>query len=348
MNLLIITQKVDRNDSILGFFHAWIKSFSQYFQKITVICLEKGDYDLPENVRVLSLGKERHAFNSNIFHRFLYAIKLIKISITERKSYDAVFIHMIPEYVILGGIFWKIFRKDIYLWYAHKTVSLRLKIAEKFVTNFFTASEKSFRLPSKKVMITGQGIDVDYFKPQNKSGGNNIKILSIGRISPIKNIHILIDVAKLLKNDGLNTFAIELIGNPIAALDWDYLESLKDKIKENKLENNFIFIGKIPNNKVVEYLNDGNIFVNLSGTGSLDKAVLEAMACGLQVLTSNEAFRNILPPENITSNNANEVFKKIKNLSKKTADSMLRETIVKHHNLDNLSLKIYNIITSHE
>ena len=35
--------------------------------------------------------------------------------------------------------------------------------------------------------------------------------------------------------------------------------------------------------------------VNLSGTGSLDKAGLEAMACGLPVITSNAAFRPLLP-----------------------------------------------------
>ena len=58
MKLLIITQKVNREDSVLGFFHSWIREFATHFEKVTVICLEKGTYDLPQNVAVLSLGKE--------------------------------------------------------------------------------------------------------------------------------------------------------------------------------------------------------------------------------------------------------------------------------------------------
>jgi hypothetical protein len=58
MKLLIITQKVDINDPILGFFHRWIEEFAKHCEKITVICLYKGTYNLPNNVKVLSLGKE--------------------------------------------------------------------------------------------------------------------------------------------------------------------------------------------------------------------------------------------------------------------------------------------------
>ena len=39
-----------------------------------------------------------------------------------------------------------------------------------------------------------------------------------------------------------------------------------------------------------------HVMVNMSATGSLDKAVLEAMACGLPVVTANEAFVHLLAP----------------------------------------------------
>ena len=55
MRLLILTQKVDQNDDILGFFHGWIREFSKNFETITVISLGVGEYNLPANVRVLSL-----------------------------------------------------------------------------------------------------------------------------------------------------------------------------------------------------------------------------------------------------------------------------------------------------
>ena len=47
MKLLIITQKVNKIDPILGFFHGWIIEFAKHFESITVICLEKGEYNLP-------------------------------------------------------------------------------------------------------------------------------------------------------------------------------------------------------------------------------------------------------------------------------------------------------------
>lgn len=59
MRLLIVTQKVDRDDDLLGFFHQWICEFAKHCDFVTVICLEKGEYALPANVRILSLGKER-------------------------------------------------------------------------------------------------------------------------------------------------------------------------------------------------------------------------------------------------------------------------------------------------
>ena len=57
MKLLIITQKVDENDQLLGFFIDWIRLFSEKFERIIIICLEKGVFELPENVEVISLGK---------------------------------------------------------------------------------------------------------------------------------------------------------------------------------------------------------------------------------------------------------------------------------------------------
>ncbi len=59
MKLLILTQKVDKNDDILGFFHGWIAEFARYCEKVTVVALEVHEYDLPRNVKVLSLGKEK-------------------------------------------------------------------------------------------------------------------------------------------------------------------------------------------------------------------------------------------------------------------------------------------------
>jgi hypothetical protein len=58
-NLLVVCQKVDEDDDLLGFFVGWIREFAKNFEKVFVITLAKGKYDLPSNVEVYSLGKER-------------------------------------------------------------------------------------------------------------------------------------------------------------------------------------------------------------------------------------------------------------------------------------------------
>ena len=109
MKLLIITQTVDRRDTMLGFFHNWLEEIAKGYESILVICLKEGEHDLPPNVRVLSLGKERG--NSKIG----YLWNFYKYIWSERQSYDSVFVHMNQEYVLLGWKSWLLLRKPIYM-----------------------------------------------------------------------------------------------------------------------------------------------------------------------------------------------------------------------------------------
>ena len=88
MNLLILTQKVNKNDPILGFFHQWIEEFSNRFEKVTVICLQKGEYNLPSNVKVYSLGKESGK------SKIKYVKNFFNLILGLNREYDSVFIHM--------------------------------------------------------------------------------------------------------------------------------------------------------------------------------------------------------------------------------------------------------------
>ena len=64
------------------------------------------------------------------------------------------------------------------------------------------------------------------------------------------------------------------------------------------------------------------------------------MACGLKILTSNEAFKNILKEENITDKNPEDIANKIISLAKTVNDYSLTEYVAKNHNLYNLVGKI--------
>ena len=295
MKLLIITQKVDKNDSILGFFHDWLRVFATRCEKLTVICLYKGEYGLPDNVKVLSLGKEnldnrQQTTDNRLLLRCSYIIRFYKYIISERCNYDKVFVHMNSEYVVLGGLFWKIMRKKIALWWTHKAAPWHLRIAEKFVEVVFTASRESFRLSSKKVNVVGHGIDISKFIIRDwGSGIGDSRLITVGRVSESKDIKTLIKAVEILKN-----VKLDIVGGPLDEKDEKYFKKLKQLVGEKGLEERVNFVGPIPNKDIIKYYQNADLFIHASQTGSLDKVILEAMACGLLVISCNDAVKNDL------------------------------------------------------
>lgn len=294
MNLLVITQKVNKNDSNLGFFHEWLRRLAGKVEKLTVVCLEKGEDTLPENVTVLSLGKEKGG------SRLKYLLNFYKYIWQERNNYTGVFVHMNPEYCILGGLFWRIWKKKILFWYTHKAINLRLRLAEKFVNKIFTASKESFRLPSKKVEVVGHGIPVEKFIDPNfknleKLRGNNLFLMSVGRITPSKDWETVILAIAELQNkklSGLGIIFFMVVGAPITTEDIKYGNHLKE-LASSKANMAFTFstypweteLGGMP------YVYQGqHLLIHTSRTGSMDKVVLEALAAGRIVITSSEAY----------------------------------------------------------
>ena len=343
MKLLITTKTVDENDQLLGFFVEWIRLFSKKFEKITVLCLEKGKFDLPENVKVINLGKYRGLGKLRTLFSLCFTIFNL------RGDYDVVFVHMNPIWVVLGEPLWKLLGKRSFFWYTSGGVTFKLKVAEKFADVIFTASKESFRLKSDKVIVTGHGIDTRLFQPSEKLKvkSEKLMILSVGRIAPVKNYETLIDSAKILKDRGEN-FSITMIGE--AALDNDarYLSSLKFKVKSLKLDENFSFIGKVNHKDLPQYYQSHDIFVHLSKTGSLDKTLLEAMACGMNVLSSNDSAKVFLSDDSLfNEDNSDDLADKIRSVIKKYPDPVLREYVIKNHNLDNLINKISIIINGY-
>jgi len=338
MRLLIVTQKVDEEDQLLGFFIDWLKRFSNKFEEVFVICLKKGNFDLPGNVKVISLGKERGV--SKIGQLFNFYKTILKL----RGRYNSVFVHMNPIWVVLGGIIWRLSSKKIFFWYTSGGVTLKLRIAEKLANSIFTASKESFRLPSRKVIITGHGINTDLFKPNPSERSDQLNILSIGRIAPVKNYEILINTAKYLKDEGFK-FSVTMIGGPALKKDKDYEKKIKDMVKNFNLDNYFNFVGKVNHKDLPRFYQSHHLFIHLSKTGSLDKVSLEAMASGMVILSSNDAAKLFLPKELIfKENDSVGLAKKIKEVAKNKQGYNLRDYVVKNHNLGNLIENISSII----
>ncbi|MBX4195812.1 glycosyltransferase family 4 protein [Candidatus Parcubacteria bacterium] len=281
MKLLIVTQKIDKNDSILGFFHRWVIEFAKHFERVSVICLEKGEYDLPENVKVFSLGKEEGK------SKLKYILRFYKYIWSLRDEYDAVFVHMNPEYLILAGEIWKLLGKKIGLWYTHREKNLKLRLAAVYPDVIFTASKESFTLANKKVRIVGHGIDVAaYDCPEYVSRQGIRTLLQVGRITPIKHCDNAIEALAILGNN----YKLKFIGGPGTISDKSYFESLKKLAVESSVADRVEFAGSVPNADMAKIYCDADATLNLTPTGGVDKAVLESMAAGRITFSSNQTF----------------------------------------------------------
>jgi len=266
MKLLICTQAVDADDPVLGFFCRWIEEFAKHCEKVTVLCLREGEHALPNTVEVIVLGSSRLA----------RVAKLWSLSLKRRGEYDTVFVHMNPEYVILGGLLWRALGKRIALWYTHKSVDLKLRIAIVLTNIVFTASKESFRLRSKKVRVMGHGIDTDFFSPDARVARGDW-MLSVGRLMPSKRHDLAIRAASLAGRE------LRIIGD---GLERKNLEALA-----HSLNANVHFLGGLTQTALRDEYRTANLFLHTSETGSLDKVVLEALACGLPVRTNDPALK---------------------------------------------------------
>jgi glycosyltransferase involved in cell wall biosynthesis len=359
IKLLITTQKVDINDPLLGFFHGWLKKFAEKFDLITVICLQKGKYNLPNNVKVLSLGKEKYSHHSHAIRRLVSLYNFYKYILRERRNYDAVFVHMNPIYVILGHLLWKSWNKKICLWYNHRYGNWITKTAIKMANFVFYTSPFSFAPKFKKAKIMPAGIDTNIFKSKVKSPANlagrrqsKVKnsILYLGRISSIKNLDVLIEAVKILEKKGVD-FILNIAGDIVSNKDIVYFKKIKEISQNLEKKGKIRFLGEIPPYKTVEIYNQNEIFINLTNPGSLDKTTLEAMACETLVIVSNRFFWNILPKELIFKEQDREdLAKKLESVFKWQAKDKeiivrkLRNFVVENQSLDKLVFKITDLI----
>ncbi len=335
MKLLICTQSVDRNDPILGFFHRWLEEFAQHCEQVTVLAQRTGSYSLPANVIVHSLGKEKGLSRPKQVLRFLGLIW------TLRGQYDSVFVHMSPEYILAGGVLWQLLGRRVMLWYTHKDVSWRLRAAVVLADVIVTASKESFRLPTPKVRVMGHGIDTEVFKPGIPTPGVGIRILTVGRISSTKRLLEMLSALDALHARGEH-FHFTIVGKPMTATELAYAKNVEKEIAKRPYASDVHMIAGVEHATLPAILEQADIFLNFSMTGSLDKAVLEAMAVGVPVITSNEAFKALLAPYHLWVQDTDplRIADMIQNYLRRSDRAMvaakLREEVVVRHSLTKL------------
>lgn len=342
MNVLMMTPRVDPEHDLLGFTYGWIDELSKKVDKLVIITHKTGDEKY-----IRKLGK-----NVNIYtlHGKNHAVEFIRLMllVVPREKIDVIFTHMYPEFTIAIGSFARLLRKPIVMWYTHKHVDMKLKIASSFATKIVSASKESFRYKTDKLVVVGHGIDVEKFRKEKKSSGKYFEILSVGRFSVIKNYEIIIDALDILVNQrGIKNIRVTFVGGP----ENEYFMKIKNLVAEKRLNKFFRFTGIIKHTDILKYYQKANLFVHTSRTGSIDKVVLEAMACEIPILTSDEAFLDIFDDDIkkicfFEKGNYEDLSEKIEHFienDEKRLKKKLREIVVKGHSVGNVTDRLVEV-----
>lgn len=283
MKLLITTQVVDTEDSFLGFFHGWIKEIARHYESVEVICLKEGKHALPHNVRVHSLGKE-HGKRS----RVAYAARFLLLAWRLRHSYDAVFVHMNQEYVLLAGGLWRLLGKHVYLWRNHYAGSILTDTAVLFAHRVFCTSRYSYTAKYKKTSIMPLGIDTSACTSDIAAERIPHSILFLSRFAPSKKPDVLLEALHILHEEKVS-FQATFVGSALPE-DAAYRHMVLEKARTLGLDNSIHFEEGIAHNKTPVMFRSHEVFVNLARSGSYDKTMLEAAACGCLVVSTSKDF----------------------------------------------------------
>lgn len=313
---------------------------------------------MPENVKVLSLGKEtqlRERSGLKNFKRpvleeqlqkFKYLWNFYRHIWRERKNYDTVFVHMNQEYVILGWKFWKLWRKKIWLWRNHPKGSFLTSFAV-FVSNrVFCTSKFSYTARFKKTEIMPVGVDTELFSYGEDDLRQENSILFLGRISVIKRPEVFIRACGQLASEGMD-FKADMVGDPAKGNE-GYYEDLKSFTDKMGLNERVTFRVGVENRETRALYRRSDVYVNLTPSGSFDKTIIEAMACGCLTLTCNKNLSGEVDPMLVMpEDDIGQLGERIKNifelssLEKNKMRVLGRSYAVSKHGLKKLAVLLF-------
>lgn len=164
---------------------------------------------------------------------------------------------------------------------------------------------------NQKIDLIYNGIDTENFKPKTELRPNDKLIITTGasRITDRKGIrYIIAAMQEIVKN--YPEACLKLMG------DGNEKESLKKLVQELNLEKHIQFLGRIPREKTAPYYQEASIFVLASLNEGMSNAMLEALASGLPIISTETGGARDLVRENLNGffirmKNSEDLAKKI-------------------------------------
>ncbi|MFX0022023.1 MAG: glycosyltransferase family 4 protein [Candidatus Hermodarchaeota archaeon] len=210
--------------------------------------------------------------------KILYRKKLII-----RGGFEWLKFHMLKRNTSnkgLGFRYWLIYFWRYFIEFISYKLADEIIITNPDDVNFII---EKFHLGKKRdrINLIYNFIDTNLFKPMSFKKKDK-HVLFIGRFGYQKNLKNLLDAFANLKE-----FTLDMIGDGILK---QYLEK-----KSRDLGIKINFLGKYPNEKIPEILNEYEIFILPSHYEGSPKVLLEAMSCGLVCIGTNVwGIKNII------------------------------------------------------
>lgn len=150
----------------------------------------------------------------------------------------------------------------------------------------------SIGVPEDKVQVVGNGVDASKFQPVPQQQARRelglpdqgLILVSVGGLCERKGFHRVIDCLPALKQS-FPDLRYLVVGGASAEGDWT--ERLKQQVADLGLQETVVFLGSMPPDRLKQPLSAADVFVLSTRNEGWANVFLEAMACGLPVVTTN-------------------------------------------------------------
>lgn len=281
--LIFFCQSIDQDDPIIADTLNRAKSFAQNPRvKKTIIVTTRGKSTLSDhNITTINLEVPKEG-------RMKALVKLYRVVLQEILKGKIVFYcYMTPTIPILLAPF-KIFsRFKIVTWFAHSQFRPLVKFNLKYLSDLWFAPNLSHaKLNYKNLRVVGQAVDLDLFKPQPCP--KKFDMITVGRLTPVKKIHTIIESIHLLKTLYHQNISLCLCGDAYSKEDINYKNELKILISKYQLDLQIDFKGNVLKDNLPLLLNQSRIFI-FPQDGAISKATVEALSTGLPIIICEDA-----------------------------------------------------------
>jgi len=150
---------------------------------------------------------------------------------------------------------------------------------------------RTLKIPTEKIRVIYHGLEHERFRilkdaaavkrELNKKYGVGSFILQVANYLPVKNIPGLVKAFSKIKGQGV-THKLVIVGGK----RWQYQEIPKT-IEELDLQKEIVLTGSMAGDDLIKLYNAADLVVFPSFYESFGRPILEAMACGTPVITSN-------------------------------------------------------------